>query len=80
MKVSIKKWGNSASLRIPSVVLKAAHMSLDQTVEVKEENGRIIIEPVHDDEVDLASLLASITEDNLHAEIDTGVPQGKEIW
>jgi antitoxin component of MazEF toxin-antitoxin module len=46
MKATVKKWGNSAAVRIPSAVLQAAHVDLDQAVDLREEAGRIIIEPV----------------------------------
>ena len=45
MKVLVKKWGNSAAVRIPASVMQAAHLNLDQPVDVKEEHGRIVIEP-----------------------------------
>lgn len=41
-----KKWGNSAAVRIPAAIMAAAHVALDQAVEVREEQGRIVIEPV----------------------------------
>jgi antitoxin component of MazEF toxin-antitoxin module len=46
MKGTVKKWGNSAAVRIPASVLKTAHIELDQDVDVREESGRIVIEPV----------------------------------
>ena len=46
MKGTVKKWGNSAAVRIPAAVLEAAHVDLNQHVDVREEAGRIIIEPV----------------------------------
>ena len=46
MKGTVKKWGNSAAIRIPAAVLEAAHVDLDQVVDVREEAGRIVIEPV----------------------------------
>jgi antitoxin MazE len=46
MKVLVKKWGNSASVRIPASILAAARMRLDQAVDVREEQGRIVIEPI----------------------------------
>ena len=36
MKVIVKKWGNSAAVRIPAAVMAAAHVELDQSVEVRE--------------------------------------------
>ena len=47
MRVIIKKWGNSASVRIPVAIMQAANLSLDETVDVREEGGRIVIEPVY---------------------------------
>jgi antitoxin ChpS len=46
MKGTLKKSGNSAAIRIPAAVLEAANVDLDQVVDVREEAGRIIIEPV----------------------------------
>lgn len=79
MRVIVKKWGNSASVRIPAGVMEAAHLSLDAPVDVREEGGRIVIEPIRSTEYDLAQLLAGITPENLHTEISFGVPVGKEI-
>lgn len=80
MKVVVRKWGNSASVRIPAAVMQAAGLNLDQEVEVREEGGRVILEPVRNVSYDLASLLDGITEDNLHAEIPTGDAVGREAW
>ena len=44
MKSTIKKWGNSAAIRIPAAVMKAVEFDLDEIVDVREEEGRIIIE------------------------------------
>ena len=79
MRVTIKKWGNSASVRIPSPIMEAAQVRLDQQVDVREERGRIILEPVRAPAFDLASLVAGITDENRHAEIDSGGPVGNEI-
>jgi antitoxin MazE len=46
MRTVVKKWGNSASVRIPAAIMQAAHLDLDEAVEVREESGRIVIEPV----------------------------------
>ena len=78
MKVHVKKWGNSASVRLPSAIMEAAKLSLDQPVDVREEAGRIIIEPITPTAFDLDELLAGITDDNIHEEIEIGRPVGKE--
>ena len=79
MRVTVKKWGNSASVRIPSSVMAAANVRLDQAVDIREERGRIVIEPVRTPAYDLESLLARITDENRHGEIDFGKPVGNEL-
>jgi antitoxin MazE len=80
MKAVVKKWGNSASVRIPAAVLQAAKLRLDDCVDVREESGRIVIEPVPSKEYTLSELLKGITPENLHEEADFGGPEGKEAW
>ena len=80
MEGVVKKWGNSAAVRIPASVLAAAHLELDQTVDVREERGRIVIEPKRQKAFTLAELVDGITADNVHATIDTGAPAGREAW
>lgn len=79
MQVTVKKWGNSASVRIPVGIMEAARLRLDDVVDVREEAGRIVIIPVRPDDFDLDQMLAGITLDNLHSEVDFGAPAGKEL-
>ena len=79
MRVTVKKWGNSASVRIPAGIMKAAHLGLDDAVDIREEDGCIVIEPIRTNEYDLAHLLAGITPDNLHTEVNFGTPVGREL-
>ena len=80
MRTVVKKWGNSASVRIPAAVLQAAKLRLDDSVDVREESGRIVIEPVRRREYTLSELLKAITPENLHEEVAFGKPVGKEVW
>lgn len=80
MRVIVKKWGNSASVRIPASGMAAACLSLDQPVEIREEEGRIVIEPVRETGYDLAALVNGITEENRHAAVDFGPVKGREVW
>lgn len=79
MRATVKKWGNSASVRIPVGIMEAAHLSLDDPIDIREEGGRIVIEPIRTNECDLAQLLTGITPENLHAEASFGAPAGKEL-
>ena len=74
----LKKWGNSPAVRIPAAVMEAAHLSLNQPVEVKVEDGRVIIEPASPSYA-LDDLLAGITPENHHEAVDFGPPQGREL-
>ena len=76
MQVTIKKWGNSPSVRIPAAIMKAAGLQVDAKVDVREENGVIVIQPIREN--NLADLVAAITPDNVHGEMDFGGPVGKE--
>lgn len=80
MRVTVKKWGNSASVRIPAAIMEATRLRLDEIVDVREEGGRIIIEPVRPSHYDLDHLLAGITPENLHAEVNYGPAVGKESF
>ena len=80
MKAVVRKWGDGAVVRIPPAVMRAAHLRVDQEVDIREEGGAIIIEPVRRVGWDLASLLDGITDDNLHGEVPTGDPAGQEVW
>lgn len=78
MRVQVKKWGNSAAVRIPAAVLQAVDLRLDDEADVREEGGRIVIEPARA-RVELSALLARITPENLHGEADFGAPVGREL-
>ncbi len=80
MQGVVKKWGNSAAVRIPAAVLEAAQVRLDQPVDVREEGGRIVIEPLRPGRYDLDALIAGITDENRHDPVDPGKPVGREVW
>lgn len=80
MGVFIRKWGNSAAVRLPASALAAAGIAVDDPVEVREQDGRIVIERARPAQVDLASLIEGITPENRHEETDWGPPVGHEYW
>jgi len=79
MRATIKKWGNSPALRIPSSIMELANLKIDQAVNVSVLKGKIIIEPIAITHTQLETLLAGITPDNLHDEKSFGRPVGKEL-
>ncbi|HVJ87305.1 MAG TPA: AbrB/MazE/SpoVT family DNA-binding domain-containing protein [Caulifigura sp.] len=80
MRASVKKWGNSASIRIPSAVLSETNLKIDDPVDIRSEGGRIVIEPVEQAGYDIDDLVAGITDENLHGEVDFGPAVGNEVW
>lgn len=78
MRGTVRKWGNSAAVRLPASVMQAARLQLDAAVEVREEDGRIVIEPIRPMESSLSDLLDKITDANVHGAIDYGEPVGDE--
>ncbi len=80
MRAVVKKWGNSASVRIPKNILKSVRLNVDAPVELREESGRIVIEPLQRKDFELAELLDGITRKNVHRETNVGRPVGNEVW
>ncbi len=80
MQGVVRKWGNSAAVRIPTAVLEAAQVHLDQPVDVREEGGRIVIEPLRPTRYDIDALVAGITDENRHDPVEMGPAIGRETW
>lgn len=80
MRICVKKWGNSAAVRIPTNLMEELQLNLDDIVDISVESGHMIIKPCVRKEYDLDSLLNSITNEQLHNEIDFGEACGREAW
>ena len=80
MRTRIQKWGNSLAVRIPKVLATEANMTQNAEVEVSLVDGRLIVEPIGQPAWTLEQLLSRVTEENLHAEVDTGPAAGNEAW
>ena len=77
MQTVVQKWGNSLGIRIPSVFVKEFDLRNGSSVEILEEEGKLIIKP---GKVTLEQLLSQVTEDNIHEPWETGPSVGKEEW
>lgn len=80
MRTRIQKWGNSLALRIPRPFAEETSLGQNSEVEVSLEEGRLVILPLKPTSLSLDDLLAQVTDDNLHAEVDIGEPVGREAW
>ena len=80
MESHVRKWGNSLALRIPKSFAAEAGLSENLPVDLSILEGRLVVQPRTEKPLSLESLLAEVTEENLHGEWDTGAAVGREIW
>jgi len=80
MQTTIQKWGNSLGVRIPKAFADQTRLAAGSTVDISLENGGIVIRPTRRSKYNLADLLAKVTPQNIHAEVDTGPSVGREAW
>jgi len=80
MKTRIQKWGNSLALRIPRTYATETGLDVNTPVEVQVVDGRLIITPLIPITYELDDLLAQVTDENRHNEIETGASVGDEAW
>jgi len=78
MFTTIQKWGNSQAVRLPKVILEMADMGENDKVELRAENGKIVITPVKKHKT-LKERVAEYKGDYGCSEWDTGKPTGKEV-
>jgi len=79
MKAKIQKWGNSLAVRVPKGIAEEAGVKSNDVVEMKVEDGKIVLLPEIALEYRLDDLLEGITDGNLHSVVETGEPIGREI-
>jgi antitoxin MazE len=80
MQTRIQKWGNSLALRIPKSFAVETRLEVGTLVEVSLLEGKLVVSPLRQPTVTLEELLAGITDQNLHHEVDTGPAVGEEEW
>jgi antitoxin MazE len=80
MKTKVQRWGNSLAVRIPKAFAEDLGLEEDASVEIGVVEGQLVLSPPPARAFTLAKLLAQITEDNLHREVETGPAIGREVW
>ena len=80
MQTKISKWGNSLAIRIPAALAAEVWISCGDSVELRTENGVMVIEPTKKRVPTLDELLDRLDPETLHGEIDWGMPKGNEAW
>lgn len=80
MHTTIRKWGNSLGLRIPRSFATEARVEEGAAVDLSVRNGRLVVRPLRARRCALSALLRKVSPQNLHGEVSTGRPIGREVW
>ena len=75
----VQKWGNSLAVRIPRGFAEQLMIQQGSEVDLSLDGDRLVIRPRRR-ELSLSELLAQVTDENIHAEVATGEPTGREVW
>ena len=75
----IVRWGNSMAVRIPKVVLRDAGLQEGDVLAFGAKNGSIVAKPIKK-KTTLTELVAKMSPENIHEEVDWGKARGKEAW
>lgn len=80
MKTTAQKWGNSLAIRVPKSVAMQLGLKAQDHLEIEVHEGNVVLRPHLRRVYRLHDLVKRITPKNVHDEIDTGFPIGREIW
>ena len=80
MNTCIRRWGNSLALRIPKALADEIGVSENSPVQLALHDRQLVIGPIKESSYILEHLLAQVTDDNRHGEIDLGPATGGEVW
>ena len=80
MVTRVRKWGNSLGVRLPKAAADEARVRDGSAVDVRVEEGEIVMRPVRRPRYRLSDLLKGFTRRNRHPEADWGPPRGREAW
>jgi antitoxin MazE len=79
MRTRVSRWGNSLAIRIPASFSREVRIEAGDAVELQVEDGHLVITPVRT-VYTLDQLVAGITDDDRHDEVEWGPPVGAEAW
>lgn len=76
-KSHISKWGTSLAIRIPKAIAEQCGVEEGSPVEIIAQGECILLRKRR---YDLDALIAEMSPDRQHPEIDWGRPEGAEVW
>jgi antitoxin MazE len=80
MKTTAQKWGNSLAIRVPKSVAVQVGLKAQDDLDIEVQDGNVLLKPHLRRVYRLEDLVKRISPKNVHGEIDTGTPVGREIW
>ena len=80
METRVQRWGNSLALRIPKPLADEAGLKDNSPVQLVLRDKLLVVVPIRKPALSLDALLAQVTTDNLHSEVQTGAAVGGEAW
>ena len=80
MRTKVRRWGNSLAVRIPKAYADDSGIEENSPIEVSLSDGDLVLSPARTRSFSLRRLLAAVTEENLHHEVETGPAVGNEVW
>ena len=79
MRTKVGRWGNSLAVRLPNAFVQDMSLAEGTSLSISQEGDRLVLHPEYGRPV-LDTLVAGITEDNLHSETDWDQTAGAELW
>ena len=79
MKAKVQRWGNSLAVRIPKAFAQEVGLEDGTPVDMRLVEEGLLVAPAADESLSLDDLLDGVTKANIHAEVDAGPSQGREV-
>lgn len=78
MRAKVQWWGNSLAVRIPRSLAREVGLHDQSAVALRLHEGKILIEPLRPAPT-LEELLAGVTPQNQHRDLDWRLADGREV-
>lgn len=73
----VAKWGTSLAVRIPKPIAQQWGVHEGSPIEILSHGDQLVLSKRS---YRLAEMMARVTPDNLHSELETGLSVGNEAW
>ncbi len=80
MLTKVQKWGNSLAVRIPKAFAEELGLENNAVVEMALVGDKLVVQAAAPRPWTLEDLLAQVTPENIHEEVESGESVGREAW